>query len=209
MIEIDDPLVRGAAKLGLSLSDSTQRRLLDYLALIEKWNRVYNLTAISGLPAMLERHLLDTLAIVPHLSAGSIVDVGSGAGVPGLPLAIVWPEVAVTALDSNQKKAAFLQQAAIELKLRNVTVACDRVETWLPPRKFDLVIARAFSDLAHFASVATRLCDEHGLIAAMKGIYPHEELAQLPSSVKLERVISLDVPELNEARHLVLLTPQR
>jgi len=202
-----DLLAHGIAKLGLSVPEATQHRLLDYLALVEKWNRVFNLTAVRDPKDMLYRHLLDSLAIVPYVSARLALDVGSGAGFPGIPLAMVRPQTQVTLLDSSQKKTAFLQQTAIELGLTNITVVCKRVESWWPERRFDLVISRAFSGLSEFAEAAGRLCAVNGILAAMKGVYPHEELAQLPPKFKLERVISLTVPGLSEARHLVLLRP--
>ena len=207
MIELGSPLARGIAELGLSVIDTMQRQLLEYLALIEKWNRVYNLTAVRDPRDMLHRHLLDSLSVAPHVSAHFALDVGSGAGLPGIPLATAWPQTQVTLIDSNQKKTAFLQQAVIELGLTNVTVVCDRVETWLPNHKFDLVISRAFSDLSELVEVAGRLCAANGILAAMKGIYPHEELAQLTPEFKLQRVIPLTVPGLSDARHLVLLRP--
>ncbi len=207
MIELGSPLARGIAELGLSVNDTMQRQLLEYLALIEKWNRVYNLTAVRDPRDMLHRHLLDSLSVAPHVSAHFALDVGSGAGLPGIPLATAWPQTQVTLIDSNQKKTAFLQQAIIELGLTNVTVVCNRVEAWQPNHKFDLVISRAFSDLPELVEVAGRLCAADGILAAMKGIYPHEELAQLTPEFKLERVIPLTVPGLSEARHLVLLRP--
>jgi 16S rRNA (guanine527-N7)-methyltransferase len=203
----DDPLAHGIAELGLSVPSTTQQRLLAYLTLIEKWNRVYNLTAVRDPRDMLHRHLLDSLAVAPYVSARFALDVGSGAGLPGIPLAMVCPQTQVTLLDSHQKKTAFLQQAVIELGLTNVTVVCDRVETWQSKRNFDLVISRAFSGLPKLVEVAGRLCAIDGVLAVMKGIYPHEELAQLTPEFKLERVIPLTVPGISEARHLVLLRP--
>jgi 16S rRNA (guanine527-N7)-methyltransferase len=204
---LGDLLAHGIAELGLAVPGTTQARLLAYLGLIEKWNRIYNLTAVRDPRDMLHRHLLDSLAVVPYVSAHLVLDVGSGAGLPGIPLAMTWPKTQVTLLDSNQKKTAFLQQAVIELGLTNVTVVCDRVETWRPGHEFDLVISRAFSDLPELVEVAGRLCAADGVLAAMKGIYPHGELAQLTPVFKLERVIPLTVPGLSEARHLVLLRP--
>ena len=154
-------------------------------------------------------HALDCLAIVPHLNARSVVDVGSGAGLPGIPLALMWPHARVVLLDSNHKKAAFLRQAIIELGLKNAEVVCERVESWRPPERFDLVISRAFSDLAEFVKLAGDLCGDDGLVAAMKGVYPDEELAQLPATFKLHSALPLKVPGLNAERHLILLRPTR
>jgi 16S rRNA (guanine527-N7)-methyltransferase len=158
---------------------------------------------------MVSVHALDCLAIVPHLKAGSVVDVGSGAGLPGIPLALLWPQVRVVVLDSNHKKTAFLRQAVIELELKNVKVVCDRAELWHPPERFDLVISRAFADLREFLMLAGNLCSANGLVAAMKGVYPTEEIAQLPATFKLHSVSPINVPGLHAERHLVLLSPAR
>lgn len=202
-------LAQGVAELGVPIATRAQRRLLDYVALISKWNRVHNLTAVRESEKMVSHHLLDSLAVVPHLSARTVLDVGSGAGLPGIPLAVAWPDARVTLLDSNHKKATFLRQAVIELGLDNVEVVCERAETWQPHGEFELVISRAFSDLAEFLKAAGRLCAASGVMAAMKGVYPHEELAQLPLEFKLESVIALHVPGVQGARHLVVLKPRR
>ncbi|MDB5811064.1 MAG: rRNA methyltransferase GidB [Betaproteobacteria bacterium] len=200
-------LAQGVAELGLPVQADIQTKLTAYLALIAKWNRVHNLTAVRDSEKMVSVHALDCLAAAPHLNARTVVDVGSGAGLPGIPLALMWPDASVVVLDSNHKKAAFLRQAVIELGLQNVEVVCERVEAWQPARKFELVISRAFSDLAEFLKLAGRLCADNGMVAAMKGVYPDEELAQLPATFKLLRTIALKVPGLNAERHLVLLTP--
>ncbi len=179
----------------------------DYLALIAKWNRVHNLTAVRDSAKMVSVHALDCLAILPHLHAASVLDVGSGAGLPGIPIALMWPRARVVLLDSNHKKAAFLRQAAIELGLKNVEVVCERVEMWQPAQKFELVISRAFSDLPEFLKLAGRLCADDGVVVAMKGVYPDEELAQLPATFKLRAAIPLKVPGLSAERHLVVLDP--
>ena len=200
-------LAQGIAELGLQVPADIQSKLNDYLALIEKWNRVHNLTAVRDSAKMVSVHALDSLAILPHLQAASVLDVGSGAGLPGIPLALMWPHARVVLLDSNHKKAAFLRQAAIELGLKNVEVVCERVEAWEAPQKFELVISRAFSDLPEFLKLAGRLCAAHGVVAAMKGVYPDEELAQLPATFKLRAAIPLKVPGLSAERHLVVLDP--
>lgn len=198
-------LERGLEALALPLAQDTQAKLHRYLALIDKWNRVYNLTAVRERSRMLAHHLLDSLAVAPHLTGGSVVDVGSGAGLPGIPLAIARPQAGFTLVESSHKKSAFLLQAAIELELRNVEVVNARVEAWDPPRRFDVVISRAFSDLAEFVALAGRLASEGGVLAAMKGVYPYEELAQLPAQYRMSSVIPLAVPGLAAKRHLVLL----
>jgi 16S rRNA (guanine527-N7)-methyltransferase len=198
-------LAHGLADMGLALPPAVQRRLLDYVALIEKWNRVYNLTAVRDPLDMLGAHLLDSLAILPYVSAHSVLDVGSGAGLPGIPLAIVEPATAVTLLDSNKKKASFLRQSAIELGLTNVTVVDERVELWQANRQFDCVVSRAFSSLSEFLQLAGAHCSSAGTLAAMKGIYPEQELTQLPTGFRLRQVIALNVPGLERSRHLVLV----
>lgn len=208
-MNLAEKLAQGLAELGLRVPAATQRKLLDYVALIEKWNRVHNLTAVRESTKMVSDHLLDCLAVAAHLYAKTILDVGSGAGLPGIPLALVWPQAGVTLLDSNHKKAAFLRQATIELGLSNTEVVCERVEKWQPQREFELVISRAVSDLPEFLKLAGRLCAADGTVAAMKGPYPHEELARLPDGFKLRGVIPLQVPGMRAARHLVLLSPVR
>lgn len=201
-------LAEGVAELGLALPAPAQQRLLDYLALLAKWNRIYNLTAVRETSRMVSQHLLDCLAAAPHVTADTVLDVGSGAGLPGIPLAVAAPRTHVTLLESNQKKSAFLQQAKLELKLDNVAVATERVETWRPGRTFEVVISRAFSDLAEFVNLAGRHVAPGGKLAAMKGIYPHEELAQLPAGWTLASAVPLDVPGLRARRHLLLIEKQ-
>jgi 16S rRNA (guanine527-N7)-methyltransferase len=156
---------------------------------------------------MLHQHLLDSLAVLPYLAGERILDVGTGAGLPGIPLAIAWPHARVTLIDANHKKAAFLRQAVIELNLNNAAVVCDRVERWHPEGYFDVVISRAFSDLGQFIELAGRLCGRDGMLAAMKGVYPHEELSQIPAGFKLSEVVALTIPGLEARRHLVIVRP--
>lgn len=198
-------LERGLAALGIASAQPAKQQLLAHLALIEKWNRVHNLTAIRELPRMVSHHVLDSLAVVPHLSASRIADIGSGAGFPGMPLAIVWPQARVTLVESSHKKAAFLRQAVIELGLTNIDIVPDRVERVPPECGFDLVISRAFSDLAEFVRLAGPWVASGGMLAAMKGVYPHEELAQLPQGYRVREVKPLCVPGLQGERHLVLV----
>ena len=206
-MKTDEELARGITELGLDIPAATRAKFNKYLELIAKWNRVHNLTAVRDIEKMVSVHVLDSLAIVPHLKASSVIDVGSGAGLPGIPLALVWPYARVVLLDSNHKKVAFLRQAVIELGLKNAEVVSERVEAWQAPQKFDLVISRAFSDLAEFTQLAGKLCARGGVVAAMKGVYPDEEVAQLPASFRLERALPLKVPGLEAQRHLLMLRP--
>lgn len=207
-MNIADTLAQGAAQLHLDLSADIRGRLIQYLALLHKWNRVYNLTAVRATRDMVSQHLLDSLAVLPHVRGyTTILDVGSGAGLPGIPLALALPGSRVTLLDANRKKGAFLRQAAIELAIENVTVVCERVEAWYPQERFQLVISRAFSDLCEFVALAGRLCTKEGIVAAMKGVYPEGELARLPGEFKLKSVVPLEVPGLMAERHLVLMQP--
>ncbi len=204
--ELSHALQNGAKTLGLVLNDATNARLLDYIALIEKWNKVHNLTAVREPQEMVTLHLLDSLTIVAHVPQGArVIDIGSGAGLPGIPLAIAREDVSVTLLDSNHKKAAFLRQAKSELKLDNVSVIADRVEDVKPAELFDIVVSRAFSDLPDFVAAARHLLAPQGTMLAMKGVYPYEEIAKLPASVVLDKVLPLQLPGSDAQRHLVLL----
>jgi len=200
-------LAQGVKELGVTLPAGAQERLLQYLALLQKWNRVYNLTAVREPQRMVSEHLLDCLAVTPYIGENRILDVGSGAGLPGIPLALALPDARVTLLDSNHKKAAFLQQAVTELKLGNVAIACERVEGWKPAARFAVVISRALSDLGEFVALAGRHVAAGGCLAAMKGVHPYDEIAQLPSGWQVRQTLPLTVPGLRGQRHLVLVEP--
>jgi len=204
-MSLDEQLASGLAQMGLAVNAEQQGRLLDYIALLQKWNKVYNLTAVREPENMLYQHLLDSLAVLPYVGTGRLLDVGSGAGLPGIPLAIVKPELNVSLLDSNHKKTTFLRQACIELGLGNVAVECVRVDTFIPQQPFDAVISRAFSDLSEFVRLSARLCRSGGNLLAMKGVYPHDELAQLPAEYRQVEVVALNVPGLEAQRHLVII----
>jgi len=199
-------LAAGISALKLDLSEERQQTLLDYVALIVKWNKVYNLTAIREPEAMITQHLLDSLAVLPHLvDAQRLIDIGSGAGLPGIPLAIAHPEWQITLLDSNHKKTTFLRQACLELGLANVEVVCERVEHYQPDKGYVVVISRAFSDLGEFARLTAHLLAKGGKLYAMKGVYPHEEIGKLPQPFKLQEVIPLNVPGMDANRHIVIV----
>jgi 16S rRNA (guanine527-N7)-methyltransferase len=202
------PLERGLAELGLELKPQARDKLLDYLGLMQKWNRVYNLTAVREPRRMLSHHLLDCLAVMPHATAPSLLDVGSGAGLPGIPLAIAQPRARVTLLEASSKKAAFLRQVAMELALTNVSVVEERAQAWNTTERFELVVSRALTDLAEFVQLAGRLVAPGGSLAAMKGIYPYEEVAQLPPGWRVGAAVALRVPGLRAERHWIRLEPE-
>jgi 16S rRNA (guanine527-N7)-methyltransferase len=205
-MSIETALSAGLSAMRLALPGTALKQLSDYLRLIEKWNRVHNLTAVREPGQMVVLHLLDSLAVLPHLAdARSLLDVGTGAGLPGIPLAIARPDLDVTLLDSSHKKAAFLEQARAELGLANVNVVCERVEQWRPGRTFDVVVSRALSELAEFVAQSAHLVSPGGVLLAMKGVHPFDEIERLPSSHRVESVIELEVPTLDAKRHLVLL----
>ena len=198
-------LQRGCEQLGILLSTEAQNKLLDYLQLLHKWNKTYNLTAIRDPQQMVSHHLLDSLAVMPYLWMGLWLDVGCGAGLPGLVLAIALPEWQFILLDSNSKKTSFVQQAIIELGLRNASVHCARAEDWQSAHLFDGIISRAFTGLGKFLSSTRHLAAPECRWAAMKGI-PERDLETLPSGCRVERVIPLQVPGLQAARSLVIAT---
>ena len=198
-------LTQGLTALGIDLPAATQQKLLAYLALLQKWNKTFALTALRDPSIAVSHHLLDSLAILPYLTFESLLDVGSGGGQPGIPLAIVRPDLRITLLDSNSKKTAFLQQAAIELGLTNIAVHCGRVEQYQPRSKFAAIVSRAFSELADFVTLSHQLLAPGGRWLAMKGVWPHEEIARLPKDVSVESVHRLEVPGVEGERHLVIL----
>jgi len=200
-----EELQHGITLLGITLSVAAQGKLLDYLELLHKWNKVYNLTAIRDPQQMVSNHLLDSLAVMPHLWLGRWLDVGCGAGLPGMVLAIAQPDWQFTLLDSNSKKTSFVQQAIIELGLRNVVVHCVRAEEWQTNERFDGIISRAFAGLGEFINKTRHLMAPQGHWAAMKGI-PEQELASIPVECSVERVIPIQVPGLLVARSLVIAT---
>lgn len=203
-MKTEQELELGVSKLKLNLDSGAQIKLQNYLELLKKWNKVYNLTAVRETEQMISHHVLDSLAVLPHLWPGRWLDVGSGAGLPGLVLAIAQPDWQFTLLDSNSKKTSFLQQAVIELDLHNVRVYCTRVEKLDPKEKFDGIISRAFADTTDFVKLTAHLLKQNGKWAAMKGT-PDQELQHLPSNIIVEQNIPLSVPGINAKRCLVIL----
>ncbi|MCU0897480.1 MAG: 16S rRNA (guanine(527)-N(7))-methyltransferase RsmG [Burkholderiales bacterium] len=198
-------LDRGLAVLGIALPPGARQKLLDYVAILVKWNSVYNLTAIRDPASIVSNHLLDSLVLTPFLPDSPLLDVGAGAGLPGIPLAIARPERAVTLVDASQKKAAFMQQAAAELGLANVTALHQRVEAWHPATPFPAIISRAFAELADFVRLTRHLLAPGGAFYAMKGRKPVDEIARLPQGVRVRDSIELTVPELDAERCLIVI----
>ena len=196
-------LEQGLADLGLDLSAEAQQKLLAFRDLLLKWNRTYNLTALRDPEQAISHHLLDSLAILPHVGPGPLLDVGSGGGLPGIPLAIARPEMAVTLVDTVQKKTTFLQQAAIQLGLKNVSVRHARVEEL--GGGFVHITSRAFAELATFVGLTRHLLAPGGRWLAMKGVRPDAEIAVLPPGIVVESVVPLNVPGLDAERHLIIL----
>ncbi|MEM1114025.1 MAG: 16S rRNA (guanine(527)-N(7))-methyltransferase RsmG [Pseudomonadota bacterium] len=204
--QLEDLLVWGLGQLGVSIPEYARRQLFDYLALLQKWNGAYNLTAVRQPRAMVVRHLLDSLALLPLIDAHRYIDVGTGGGVPGVPLAIACPDREFHLLDSNGKKTRFLFQVKTALGLDNMTVHHARVETFQPEQLFDVVLSRAFASLSDMVSQCGHLLPAGGHFMAMKGGLPEAELAVLPAAMcRLEKVHSLTVPALEEQRHVVKL----
>lgn len=206
-MSIEQAIIEGCARLNIRLPEGACVRLTAYLALLERWNRAYNLTAVREPEAMVIRHLLDSLSILPWLEGPRVLDVGSGAGLPGIPLAIAQPECEFCLLDSNGKRTRFLTQAAMELGLPNVGVVRSRVEDYRPVTLFNSVVSRAFATLSELVADAGRLCAPTGRLLAMKGVFPDDELARLPPMYQLVAVYPLRVPHLDAERHLVHLAP--
>lgn len=200
MDECREQLVTGLQVLGLPANAEKIDRLLAFIALIEKWNKAYNLTAIRDRRDMVSLHLLDSLAIIPFLHGRRIIDIGTGAGLPGIPLAIYAPEKHFALLDSNGKKTRFVQQAVLELRLQNVHVVHSRVEDYRPETAFDTVLCRAFAALPEILQITRHLFAQHGILLAMKGRPPEDELAQITASYSLHM---LQVPGIGAERCLV------
>jgi 16S rRNA (guanine527-N7)-methyltransferase len=206
-MSIEQSIIEGSEQLGIPLPAEAITQLVAYLTLLERWNRAYNLTAVRDPDAMVIRHLLDSLSVLPWIEGPRVLDVGSGAGLPGIPLAVARPGLAFCLLDSNGKRTRFLTQAVAELRLTNVEVVRSRVEDYQPPSLFNNVVSRAFATLAELLASAGRLCAPTGRLLAMKGVFPDDELARLPTGYVLAGVYPLHVPNLEAERHLVHLAP--
>ncbi|WP_312931598.1 16S rRNA (guanine(527)-N(7))-methyltransferase RsmG [Pseudomonas sp.] len=202
-----EELSTGARQLGVTLTEQQHELLLGYLGLLIKWNKAYNLTAVRDPDEMVSRHLLDSLSVMPfiHSETQRWLDVGSGGGMPGIPLAILHPHKQVTVLDSNGKKTRFLTQVKMELKLDNLQVVHSRVEAFQPAQAFCGIVSRAFSSMENFTSWTRHLGDTSTQWLAMKGLHPADELVALPPDFTVESEQALTVPGCQGQRHLLIL----
>ncbi|NAT77340.1 16S rRNA (guanine(527)-N(7))-methyltransferase RsmG [Dickeya dadantii] len=195
-------------RAGIALSDRQKDQLLQYVALLHKWNKAYNLTSVREPEQMLVRHIMDSLVVEPHLAGSRFIDVGTGPGLPGVPLAIARPDAHFVLLDSLGKRVRFLRQVQHELNLGNIEPVQSRVEDFPAEPPFDGVISRAFASLQDMVNWCHHLpSHQQGRFYALKGIVPHEEMGLLPQGVTVEKVVPLSVPELEGERHLVVLKP--
>jgi 16S rRNA (guanine527-N7)-methyltransferase len=206
-VSIEKQLSQGLEALGIPCPEEIKRKLIAFITLLDKWNRVYNLTAIRDKQKMVSHHLLDSLAVAPFIHGVDVLDVGTGAGLPGVPLALVSPERQFVLIDSNAKKTRFIQQAKTELGLTNIRVETARAEDHHPAHPYDTVISRAFSSISQFVLIAGRLCKRGGALIAMKGEYPVSELEDLPQGYSIKAVLPVSVPQMTAQRHIVCITP--
>ena len=204
--ELEEMLKSGAEELGVQLTERQVRQFMDYLGLLSKWGAVYSLTGILEPKKMVRQHLLDSLTVVPALKERSrLADVGSGAGLPGIVLAVIYPDMEVYLIEATRKKSAFLSEVRAQLDLKNVRVITERVEKWQDEKGFDAIISRAFSDLARFAEVTEHLLADGGALYAMKGTLPEAEIVDLSARLKVKSVIRLKVPFMEAKRHLLVM----
>jgi 16S rRNA (guanine527-N7)-methyltransferase len=201
--KLENLLRSGAEAQSINLTDEQITLLLNYLQLLHKWNKAYNLTAIRGPEQMLPLHLLDSLSIIPFVQGEDILDVGTGPGLPGIPLAIFYPERKFTLMDSNGKKTRFLFQVKNELGLNNVAEIQSRVEAYQPEQSFDAITSRAFTSLSDMVEKTSHLLKKNGRFYAMKGQYPHQELREMPKHYNVVASHPLQVPSVNGERHLI------
>ena len=201
--QLQTQLREGLTALGVQLDERQQSSLLDYISLLIKWNKVYNLTSVRDPLKILHRHILDSLSVMPYMSGKRIIDIGAGAGLPGIPLAIAFPQKQFVLLDSNGKKTRFMQQVKTELILDNVNVIHSRVEDYQPDQPFDSVISRAFASLKKMATWSAHLVRENGVLLAMKGGYPEQEISELANSFEIKAVHKIDYTGLEADRYLL------
>lgn len=200
-------ILRQLSEQGIELDDEQHEKLIAFSELMIKWNKTYNLTAIRDANEVLIKHIVDSLVVGPYLNVKRCLDVGSGGGLPGMPLAILKPDTHFTLLDTNGKKTRFIQQAIIQLRLENVVVAHARVEKWSPAEPFDAIISRAFASLNDFVSLSHQHLTTDGRFYAMKGQRPSEEMKALPANMKIVAEHELHVPRLDATRYLIEIIP--
>lgn len=196
-------LAKGIKNLELTLTDEQQHKLVGYVLLMHKWNKAYNLTSVRDPMEMMVKHILDSIAIAPYVDKQRIIDVGTGPGLPGMPLAIVFPEKQFTLLDSLGKRVRFMKQCAHELSLSNVTPIQSRVEEHKPDPLYDIVLSRAFASLKDMLHWCQHLVDSEGRFLALKGQFPQEEIDEVSSHYQISRTENLTVPNLVGERHLI------
>lgn len=208
--ELSEILSKGLRQLEMTqqFDEKQQLKLIKYVELLDKWNKTYNLTAVRDPRQMVTRHILDSLSIYPYLRGKSVLDVGTGAGLPGIPLAIAFPERQFTLLDSNNKKTRFVTQAVSELELSNVDVVQSRVEEFQSPELFDTVTTRAYSAIGNMVEQTSHLLADNGVFLAMKGINPLVEIEDLSDKFKVNNCFEIQVPGLDEERHLLEICHQ-
>ncbi|MDG1852008.1 MAG: 16S rRNA (guanine(527)-N(7))-methyltransferase RsmG [Gammaproteobacteria bacterium] len=206
-LSLTEQLKTGLSILDLDLDNEKLEQLVQYLQLLDKWNKAYNLSGIKEVQRMVAYHLLDSLAIVPHIDGNIILDVGTGAGLPGIPLAICFPEKKFLLLDSNGKKTRFLFQVRMELGLENVEVFHNRLETFQSREQIDIVLCRAYATLSRVVSQCSHLMKADCRLLAMKGQYPEEEILELPASFRFVKTSELNVPGVDGNRHLIEIVP--
>lgn len=198
-------LSTGIESMGLMVTQEQQQKLIAYVALMHKWNKAYNLTSVREPEQMVVKHLLDSLSVMPHISAQNVIDVGTGPGLPGMPLAIVLPETRFTLLDSLGKRVRFMKQCVHELKLENVECVHDRVEAHTEKAPYDIVLSRAFASLKDMLHWCEHLVDSNGKYLALKGQFPQSEIDEVSNHFCVDSVLTLEVPDLVGERHLVTI----
>jgi len=206
-MKLERRLLEGLRALNVDMDGVARTKLLKYLELLEHWNRAYNLTAVRDIEQMLPRHVLDSLSVIPYLRGPRVLDIGTGAGLPGIPLALALPTYQFVLIDRNNKKLRFVRQAIHELGLKNVETVHGAVESYDPPTRFQTLIARALMAIPDMLAGCRHLCAAGGAVLAMKGLYPTAELAALDNGFSVRDVVRLTVPGLDATRHLVILEP--
>lgn len=209
MATIQPLLSKALNENSFSLSSVTQQKLIRYLELVQSWNRVVNLTAITAPHDLVYLHIIDSLSVLPYLNGTNMLDVGSGAGLPGIPLALADPDKKWTLLDKNSKKTRFLTQVVSELAMENVKIVHGRCEDFHPSAGFDTILSRAFGTMRLFLETTVHLVGPHGVFIAMKGKYPQEEIKNIPDPFIVQNVVRLDIKGMNVDRHLVCLQKKR